>query len=106
MLSIKYDNCKDCCSKCEHAGKDREFVCPGGKSCKVIRPRYNAMELAGRALYAIVYAEEEIKRGLNPSTMFDAARFYLDGLKSVDNGDFARTIIHLENKLEGLKEHA
>ena len=33
---IKYDNCKDCCSKCEHAGKDREFVCPGGISCKVV----------------------------------------------------------------------
>ncbi len=33
---IKYDNCKDCCSKCVHAGKDREFVCPGGVSCKVV----------------------------------------------------------------------
>ena len=32
---IKYDNCKTCVSRCEHAGKDREFVCPGGKSCKV-----------------------------------------------------------------------
>lgn len=33
---IKYDNCKDCKSKCEHAGKDREFICPGGISCKVV----------------------------------------------------------------------
>lgn len=33
---IKYDNCKDCMSKCEHAGKNREFVCSGGVSCKVI----------------------------------------------------------------------
>lgn len=33
---MKYDNCKDCTSKCEHAGKDREFVCPGGISCKVV----------------------------------------------------------------------
>lgn len=32
---IKYDNCKTCVARCEHAGKDREFVCPGGKSCKV-----------------------------------------------------------------------
>lgn len=32
---IVYDNCKNCISKCEHAGKDREFVCPGGVSCKV-----------------------------------------------------------------------
>lgn len=31
---IKYDNCKDCASVCEHAGKDREFVCPNGVSCK------------------------------------------------------------------------
>lgn len=32
---MKKDNCKDCVSKCEHAGKDREFVCVGGVSCKV-----------------------------------------------------------------------
>jgi hypothetical protein len=33
---IKYDNCKNCVSRCEHAGKDREFICRGGKSCKVL----------------------------------------------------------------------
>lgn len=33
---VKYDNCKNCMSHCEHAGKDREFICPGGKSCKVL----------------------------------------------------------------------
>lgn len=33
--TIKYDNCKNCARKCEHAGKDREFVCPGGVSCKL-----------------------------------------------------------------------
>ncbi len=32
---VKHDNCKNCVSRCEHAGKDREFICPGGKSCKV-----------------------------------------------------------------------
>ena len=32
---ITYDNCKDCDSKCNHAGKDRVFVCPKGVSCKV-----------------------------------------------------------------------
>ena len=32
---MKKDNCKDCQSNCEHAGKDREFVCIGGVSCKV-----------------------------------------------------------------------
>lgn len=31
----KRDNCKDCMSSCYHAGKDREFICPGGVSCKV-----------------------------------------------------------------------
>lgn len=29
------DNCKNCASRCEHAGKDREFICPKGISCKV-----------------------------------------------------------------------
>ena len=33
---VKYDNCKNCVCHCEHAGKDREFICPGGKSCKVL----------------------------------------------------------------------
>ena len=33
---VKHDNCKNCVSRCEHAGKDREFVCMGGKSCKVL----------------------------------------------------------------------
>jgi len=37
---MKYDNCKGCCSQCEHAGKDREFVCPGGVSCKVTRSTF------------------------------------------------------------------
>lgn len=32
---IVYDNCKECKSKCEHAGKDREFICQNGVSCKI-----------------------------------------------------------------------
>ena len=32
---LVYDNCRNCKSKCEHAGKDREFICRGGISCKV-----------------------------------------------------------------------
>jgi len=32
----KYDNCKNCVSLCEYAGKDRKFVCPNGESCKAI----------------------------------------------------------------------
>lgn len=29
------DNCKECVSECEHAGKDRDFTCINGISCKV-----------------------------------------------------------------------
>lgn len=36
---MKYDNCKDCQSRCVHAGKDREFVCINGQSCKVTAPK-------------------------------------------------------------------
>ena len=33
--TMKYDNCKGCGNiHCEHYGKDREFVCPNGISCK------------------------------------------------------------------------
>ena len=31
---MKHDNCKNCIRECEHAGKDREFVCKNGISCK------------------------------------------------------------------------
>ena len=43
-MSIKYDNCKKCHSMCVHAGKDREFVCINGVSCKITmeKPRTNA----------------------------------------------------------------
>ena len=34
-MAIKYDNCKDCHSRCVHAGKDRDFVCVNGVSCKI-----------------------------------------------------------------------
>ena len=33
---MKYDNCKNCQNRnCEHFGKDREFVCINGVSCKI-----------------------------------------------------------------------
>ena len=34
-MAIKYDNCKNCHSLCIHAGKDRDFVCINGVSCKI-----------------------------------------------------------------------
>lgn len=33
---LHYDNCKNCASRCEHAGKDREFVY-SESSCKVAK---------------------------------------------------------------------
>ena len=43
-MAIKYDNCKNCHSKCIYAGKDREFVCINGVSCKITmeKPQTNA----------------------------------------------------------------
>ena len=44
MAIKKYDNCKNCRSRCIHAGKDREFVCINGVSCKITmeKPQTNA----------------------------------------------------------------
>ena len=42
---MKYDNCKDCHSKCEHAGKDREFICPKGVSCKISKENIELVEV-------------------------------------------------------------
>lgn len=40
--TMKYDNCKNCGNVyCEHYGKDREFVCINGISCKVEK-NYNS----------------------------------------------------------------
>ena len=43
-MTIKYDNCKNCRSRCIHAGKDRKFVCINGVSCKITteKPQTNA----------------------------------------------------------------
>lgn len=38
-MKIVRDNCKNCSSSCEHAGKDREFVCVKGVSCKIVKPK-------------------------------------------------------------------
>ena len=38
-MKIVRDNCKNCNSNCEHAGKDREFVCVKGVSCKTVKPK-------------------------------------------------------------------
>ena len=42
---IVRDNCKDCTSSCEHAGKDREFVCVKGVSCKTVKPKTEMVDV-------------------------------------------------------------
>ena len=46
-MAIKYDNCKDCHSRCVHSGKDRNFVCINGVSCKITteKPQTNAQKI-------------------------------------------------------------
>ena len=46
-MAIKYDNCKGCHSRCVHAGKDREFICINGVSCKITKekPNTNAQKI-------------------------------------------------------------
>ena len=68
-MAIKYDNCKDCHSRCVHAGKDRKFVCINGVSCKITTgksqtnaDRIRAMsdeELIG---FLVQFQEETINR--------------------------------------------
>lgn len=38
-MKIVRDNCKGCNSSCENAGKDREFVCVKGVSCKTVKTK-------------------------------------------------------------------
>lgn len=68
-MAIKYDNCKNCHGLCIHAGKDREFVCINGVSCKITmeKPQTNAdriramsdEELIG---FLVQFQEETINR--------------------------------------------
>ena len=56
-MTIKHDNCKNCRSRCIHAGKDRDFVCVNGVSCKITmeKPQTNAQKI--RAM-----SDEELQR--------------------------------------------
>ena len=51
--TIKYDNCKNCKSKCEHAGKDREFICTNGISCKVTYTKEEIEEYSSMFISAV-----------------------------------------------------
>lgn len=55
-MTIKRDNCINCVSRCEHAGKNREFVCKNGVSCK----QTNSPERTAKAAAVFVAAIKEI----------------------------------------------
>ena len=61
---MKYDNCIDCKSRCEHAGKDREFICPGGVSCKVTYTKYVVMPEKCRFYTVDAQNAEIVYRGI------------------------------------------
>lgn len=58
---MKHDNCIDCASKCEHAGKDREFVCKNGVSCKVKK---------SKDIVEVVRCKDCVKRGTEYCSMY------------------------------------
>lgn len=57
---IVRDNCKDCASSCEHAGKDREFVCVKGVSCKTVKPKLEMVAVV-RCKDCVYLGNEETK---------------------------------------------
>ena len=57
---IVRDNCKDCTSSCEHAGKDREFVCVKGVSCKTVNPKPEMVSVV-RCKDCVYWGNEETK---------------------------------------------
>ena len=70
-MAIKYDNCKNCHSLCIHAGKDREFVCINGVSCKITmeKPQTNAQKIRSMS-------DEELSEfltNINPTNCQDCA---------------------------------
>ena len=70
--AMKYDKCKDCVARCVHAGKDREFICRNGVSCKVTKKPIATNADKIRAMSDEELAEElviEIE-GLFPSLVY------------------------------------
>lgn len=65
-MAIKYDNCKDCHSRCIHAGKDREFVCINGVSCKITteKPQTNADRIRSMSDFELAKEIENAQSGI------------------------------------------
>lgn len=81
---IYYDNCKDCHSKCEHAGKDREFVYTDAHpSCKIakVTTKTNADRI--RAM-----SDEELADKFASATCFQSCAFAPPSYAGPDGGDF------------------
>lgn len=65
---LKYDNCKNCVSGCEHAGKDREFVCRNGISCKALYSPNQTRKAASDFAEAIKRLAENPRNLENPQS--------------------------------------
>lgn len=83
---IRYDNCKDCKSRCAHAGKNRIFVCPKGVSCKVKKETFKTNADRIRAM-----SDEELAKHLWAFADLDAQIQFCKNLpeceKIFDTGD-------------------
>lgn len=69
---LRYDNCKECVSRCEHAGKDREFVYRGDKSCKIVKKQT-------RLDRSVWEPCEHCKPSKNPLYRWGSHQFPIDG---------------------------
>lgn len=78
---IVRDNCKDCTSGCEHAGKDREFVCVKGVSCKTVKPKPEMVAVV-RCKECVYWTPRHVK--MNDGTI----RFYEtnEGIVTIEKG--------------------
>ena len=65
-MAIKYDNCKDCHSRCVQAGKDRKFVCINGVSCKITKanPQSNADRIRAMSDFELAKEIENAQSGI------------------------------------------
>lgn len=85
---ILYDNCKSCISECEHSGEDREFVCPGGISCKKTA-NYKRQEI-----FADHLCKSIIELSENPDK--------LENFKCYLEHNFIKWVKSYANSMEGL----
>ena len=66
-MEIKYDNCKDCHSRCKHAGKEREFICINGVSCKITKEKQqsNADRIRSMSDFELAKEIENAQSGIS-----------------------------------------